>query len=135
MQMQFAPQAQQTQQFIPPFSAWPRFSNGFGMTSLIFGAIGLILPWYFFLFTIPYTSSLSWLGWRLFFNVIVLLPSLAGIIFGRIGMQRARKLHPTLLPDFKNARNGLILGVVALSLYFLISLLTYIMIFRIVSGI
>ncbi len=124
MQMQFVPQMMQMQiappmqQYIPPFAAQPSFSNGYAMASLIFGSIGIVLPMYsMFVDIFSLISSLPEAGRSLFFNAMVLLPALIGVILGRVGMRHAKKLHPTLMPGFKNARNGFLLGIFAIGFY------------------
>ena len=120
MQMLFAVPIQQ---FVPPpFFAQPFFSNGYATASLILGSIGVVLPMYFFLCTAA-EPTLN-IG-RLFLNAFVLLPGLLSVIFGQIGMQHAKKLHPVLKPGFKNARNGFLLGAFALGFYLCLSILTY----------
>ncbi|MBA2682806.1 MAG: serine/threonine protein kinase [Ktedonobacteraceae bacterium] len=127
MQMQFAAPIQQLaipmQQFVPPpLSASSLLSNGYALASLILSSIGAVLPMYFFLCTasVPMVNVS-----RVLFNVLILIPSLLGTIFGQIGMRHAKKLHPILQPGFKNARNGFLLGAIALGFYICLSVFLY----------
>ncbi len=115
------------QQFVPPPPfAQPLFSNGFATASLILSSLGVILPMYFFLCTVSmHTFDIG----RILANLFILVPSLLGIIFGRMGMQYAKKLHPGLLPGFKTARNGFLLGAFAFGFYLCMSVLTYVLTF------
>ena len=124
MQMQLAVPVQP---LMPP-PASPFFSNGYATASLVLSSIGVILPMYFFLCTI---SMHTFEPGRIFANTLILLPSLLGIIFGRMGMRYAKKLHPGLLPGFKTARNGFLLGAFAFGFYTCMSILTYILTFLI----
>jgi len=117
MQMQFVPQAQQ---FFPPFSAPPVFSNGYAMAGLVLSAIGMVVQLYFSLIFLPSFLSMPSIlesVWPRFFFALILLPALLGVIFAWIGMRRAKNLHPVLKPGFKTAHNGFLLGVCALVLY------------------
>ena len=124
MQMQFAAPMQQ---FAPPaFSAPPLFSNRYATASLIFSGIGIALPMYFSFCSV---AVLTFDPGRFSFNLLFLLPALLGIIFGRIGMRYAKKLHPVLLPGFRNARNGFRLGLCAFAFYISLYALIYILAF------
>ncbi len=135
MQMQSVPQAQQ---FVPPFFAHrPAFSNGYAMASLVLSASGIIIQWYFSLVTMPsilFRPPAPLSSWFIQLLVLVSIPVLLGVVFGRIGMRRAKKLHPVLLPGFKTARNGLLLGMVALILYSCLYIFFYVLQFFVTGG-
>ena len=103
-------------QFAPP-PIVPAQQNNYAIASLVLSLVGIFLPPFFCFLSassLPYilhTTALTWIA-----SLLLLTPSVLGIIFGHIGSRRAKTI-PGMQASADTAMTGMTIGYIFASIY------------------